>query len=162
MNNKKEDSNFILVIEDSDTKWREIEILLHSIDDIEISFERAKTMQEANRLVSSQTWSLILLDISMNIKSSSSGPAAGGHDFTGGLKIAERMYYLGQDAPIIIVTAFDAFPAKVEGRGEVLGLDEVVKSASNTLGELLVGSVRYGESGWSKKLEILVREVLQG
>ena len=142
----------VLVIEDSETKWREVQRTLASALGPDVAITRAPTIENANREVAKRGWSLVILDISMDIKSSSAGRGAGGHDTTGGLKIAERMFYLGHDAPIVIVTAFDVFPAGSGRRGPALGLQDVVEEAKSLLGDLLIGWVRYGDEGWQERL----------
>jgi CheY-like chemotaxis protein len=151
----------ILVVEDSQKKWDEINALFKNMSGQNFSVHRATTILDANRLISDVNWDLVLLDISMDIRESSSAPSAGGHDTTGGLRIAERMFYLDRDAPIIIVTAFDAFPASIEGQGALLGLDDVVRRASRVLGDLLIGVVRYREDGWAEHLTDLVNKVFK-
>ena len=155
-----ESAKRILVIEDSETKWREVSYVLSALHEPSLVVERAATMQQANTQIARGIWTLVLLDISMDIRSSTAGPGAGGHDTTGGLKIAERMFYLGYDAPTIIVTAFDAFPSERGNRGPVLGLQHVVQKAEDLLGELMIGWVRYGDAGWDDKLSALIRKVL--
>tara|TARA_R110002153_G_scaffold150048_3_gene301624 strand:- start:357 stop:830 length:474 start_codon:yes stop_codon:yes gene_type:complete len=150
----------LLVVEDSEVKWREIHSLLLNMQDVALSIERAKTIDEANRLISDKRWSLILLDISMDIRESASDTSSGGHDTTGGLRVAQRMYYLERDAPIIIVTAFDSFPTRIQDRGAMLGLNDVLASASGMLGDLLIGLVKYQEDGWEDKLSKLIRTVI--
>lgn len=149
----------LLVIEDSDVKWREVSKVLRGLS-LPVEITRAATIEDANREIAKRQWSIVILDISMDIRSSTSGRGAGGHDTTGGLKIAERMFYLEHDAPIVIVTAFDAFPSGQGRRGAVLGLQDVVAEASDLLGELLVGWVRYSEPGWSTLLAEKVTGVL--
>lgn len=156
-----EEKRQVLIIEDSDVKFREVYRVLAKAAGPAVEFVRAATIEEANRQVALCIWTLVILDISMDIKSSSAGRGAGGHDTTGGLKVAERMFYLGYDAPIVIVTAFDAFPSGAGRRGAVLGLQDVVDEASSLLGDLLVGWVRYGDDEWAHKLTSLVQGVLR-
>lgn len=151
----------VLIIEDSDVKFREVHRVLTHAAGPEVELVRAATIEEANRQVARCAWKLVILDISMDIKSSSAGRGAGGHDTTGGLKVAERMFYLGYDAPIVIVTAFDAFPSGAGRRGAVLGLQDVVDEASSLLGDLLVGWVRYGDDAWANELTGLAQSVLR-
>lgn len=150
----------VLIIEDSDVKFREVQRVLAAVAGPDVEFVRAATIEEANRLIAHRIWWLVILDISMDIKSSTAGRGAGGHDTTGGLKIAERMFYLEHDAPIVIVTAFDAFPSGAGRRGAVLGLQDVVDEASSLLGDLLVGAVRYGDTGWEDQLTALFLRLL--
>lgn len=150
----------ILVIEDGDAKFREVQRTVAAAAGVNVEIVRASTIEEANRLIARREWGLVILDISMDIKASSAGRGAGGHDTTGGLKVAERMFYLGHDTPIVIVTAFDAFPSGAGRRGAVLGLEDVVEEAKSLIGDLLIGWVRYGDDGWSKRLTHLVQNAL--
>lgn len=155
-----QEKTHVLIIEDSDVKFREVQRVLVGMARPGVEFVRAATIEEANRQIARCMWMLVILDISMDIKSSSAGRGAGGHDTTGGLKIAERMFYLEYNAPIVIVTAFDAFPSGAGRRGAALGLQDVVAEASSLLGDLLVGWVRYGDDGWASRLTELTRKVL--
>lgn len=150
----------VLIIEDSDTKWQDVATCLEAVYAKRLELSRASTIKEANELVSGSIWNLILLDISMNIRPSSAGQGAGGHDTVGGLKVAERMFYLGHEAPVIIVTAFDAFPAQEQSRNAVLGLEDVIRRASSILGENLRGWIRYGDQDWKTKLISQVASVV--
>jgi CheY-like chemotaxis protein len=151
----------ILVIEDSDPKWRDINRMLRSFEAVPLTVERAATMEEADSKARDAEWDLILLDISMDIRTSAAGPKAGGHDAIGGLKIAERLFLLGHNAPVIIVTAFDAFPAGRTGTKAILGMQDVEREASSSLGLLLVGWVRYGDPDWEASLRNLMSMVLK-
>lgn len=150
----------ILVVEDSNTKWDSIHRVCLSECPEPISVVRAKTMEEAHEKIDEEDWDLILLDISMDIRSSSANNQAGGHDTIGGLKIAERMFLLGFDIPTIIVTAYDAFPATTVGDGVILGLDDVAKTASEYLKSSYVGSVRYSDEDWEGQLATQLRKVI--
>lgn len=149
----------VLIIEDRDTKWRDVHRALTALDN-DIEFTRAATVEQANAEIARGIWSLVILDVSMDIRASSAGRGAGGHDTIGGLKIAERMFYLQYDAPIIIVTAFDAFPSTRGKKGAVLGLQDVIAEATRLLGSLLAGWVRYGDPDWDTNLSNLASEVL--
>lgn len=147
----------VLVIEDSDPKWRDAKRVISAVD-AAIAIVRAPTIEDANREIAAGKWDLILLDISMDIKPSSTGRGAGGHDTTGGLKIAERMFYLEYDAPVIIFTAFDAFPSSGDRRRAVLGLQDVIAQATEFLDQMLVGWIRYGDKNWGQELTRKIRE----
>ncbi|MEP0941984.1 MAG: hypothetical protein ABJH63_15190 [Rhizobiaceae bacterium] len=150
-----------LIIEDSSIKAIAIEKELRQIIDGTGIITRAATLDVAKTEISKQEWDLVFLDISMDIRASSTGRDAGGHDVTGGLKIAERMFLLGQESKVIIVTAFDAFPIDSKQRGAVLGLQDVLDQANKFLGDWLVGWVRYSETGWNMSLARQVKEVLK-
>ena len=138
----------VLVIEDTDRKWNDIQSRLAEFGVSDPM--RASTIEEAESLIE-QDWDLVVLDISMDIRASKSGPKEGGHDTTGGLKIASKMFYLGCEAPTIIVTGFDAFPSRLRGGVEgnvILGLEEVEERARDQLGDAFIGCVKWGRPGW--------------
>jgi hypothetical protein len=138
----------ILVIEDTDRKWNDVRDELTALGASDIV--RASTIEEAEGLIE-ESWNLVVLDISMDIRVSKSGPKEGGHDTTGGLKIASKMYYLGCEAPTIIVTAFDAFPSRLRGGktgSVILGLEEVEARARQQLGEAFIACVKWNSPGW--------------
>jgi CheY-like chemotaxis protein len=143
----------ILVVEDSDAKFAELETLLKSAGYKGIVSERAATITDAEFKIESEEWFAIILDISMDITKSAAGPRLGGHATLGGLGIATKMFLLGREAPTIIVTAFDSFQAIQSERAgyEVLGLEDVERRAADTLGKYFIGCVRYGERGWQEK-----------
>ncbi len=156
------DAKRVLVIEDSESKWKEVEGALITLKNNAITITRAGTLVDAEKAVSNDSWDLIVLDISMDITASIVGPKSGGHDTLGGLRIANKMFLLGREAPTIIVTAFDAFPS-AEGRqgvAEVLGLEDVRESASKILGTAFCGCVRYGDADWKSDFSQLTSEVL--
>lgn len=143
----------VLVIEDTDRKWSDIRDALGSIGTKDV--HRASTIEDAENLIELH-WDLVILDISMDIRASKAGPREGGHDPTGGLKIAAKMYYLGCEAPTIIVTAFDAFPSRHRSAqigNAILGIEEVERRAREQLGTAFVGCVKWDSPGWSSEFQ---------
>ena len=152
----------ILVVEDSDSKWNEIDILLNELCGENKEIVRAKTMVDAETLAISCEWTLLVLDISLDITASATGPKHGGYDSLGGLRVANKMFLLEKEAPTIIVTAFDAFPTgKLQrGRSVILGLEDVREKASSLLGESFLGCVRYGDPEWKEAFNQLAEGVI--
>ncbi len=143
----------ILVIEDTDRKWNDIRDALGFIGAKEV--RRAATIEDAENLIE-LNWDLVVLDISMDIRASKAGPKEGGHDPTGGLKVAAKMYYLGCEAPTIILTAFDAFPSRLRGAqigNVILGLEEVERRAREQLGAAFVGCVKWDSPDWRSEFQ---------
>lgn len=153
----------LLVIEDSDSKYSSIDTLLRSKWGHTIFIERAATITDAETKIELETWSVIILDVSMDIVKSVAGPKQGGHATLGGLNIATKMFLLEREAPTVIVTAFDSFEAVESDRGryEALGLEEVKSRASDTLGTALIGCVRYGDPGWEEQLIGILEGIIQ-
>lgn len=151
----------VLIIEDSESKYRDVLETVRAFLPANIEISRAGTIEEADDAVAQRGWDLICLDVSLDIRSSSAGPRAGGHDAIGGLKILERMYLLNYDAPVIVITAFDAFPPGDDRTGVVLGIEEVLREAKRFMGALVVGHVSYGANTWRSDLECLFGKVLE-
>lgn len=150
----------ILGVEDNERKWARVEAVVQSVfDDAEIV--RARDLKDAERLVEEGGWDLLVLDISLDIRSGGDRGGRGAHDYTGGLKIAGRMYYLECEVPTIIVTGFDAFPsaALAAGHDVILGLEDVGREARKFLGDYLLGSVRFGSPGWEANLSGLLKGI---
>lgn len=151
----------VLCIEDNDIKRERIrEVLDRVVPDAFVAF--AKDQFDGEAKIDEGGWDLILLDISLDIRASQSRSSRGGHDYTGGLKIAGRMYYHQNEAPTIIITGFDAFPSgkAVTGGDVILGLEDVVRLATKYLGEHLFGTIRYGPAGWDDKLADMLRRYI--
>ncbi|MFM6829722.1 MAG: hypothetical protein ACKOVA_05215 [Novosphingobium sp.] len=139
----------VLGIEDNDAKWSRIEELLCA----NISpgaIVRASDLYTGERKVEEPGWDLLILDISLDIRAGAGRAGRGSHDYTGGLKIASRMFYLECEIPTIIVTGFDAFPTGAATAEEdvILGLEDVRRQARKMLGENLLGAVRFGSADW--------------
>ncbi|PCI39890.1 MAG: hypothetical protein COB46_07870 [Rhodospirillaceae bacterium] len=152
----------ILVIEDSEDKWKYVDRLLRSLNKENLTFVRATTVVDAETKVSENNWDLIVLDISLDITASASGPKGGGHATLGGLNIANKMFLLGYEAPTIVLTAFDTFPSAQghQGGTEILGLEDVSARASDLLGTAFLGCIRYGADDWQELFLKLAEEAL--
>lgn len=150
----------VLAVEDNDPKWSRVEAVIRK-DLGQVEIVRARDQLDAERLVDQGGWHLLILDISLDIRAGGGRGGRGGHDYTGGLKIAGRMFYLKCEMPTIIVTGFDAFPtsAAVSGQDVILGLEDVGRQARKFLGDHLLGAVRFGPTGWETDLSILLKSV---
>ncbi|MBZ4402481.1 hypothetical protein [Myxococcus sp. AS-1-15] len=150
----------VLAVEDNDPKWSRIEaVLRQGLGSIDVV--RARDLRDAERLVEEGGWDLLILDISLDIRAGGDRGGRGAHDYTGGLKIAGRMFYLECEVPTIVVTGFDAFPtaAPAAGHEVILGLEDVGRQARRFLGHHLLGAVRFGSAGWDADLLELLKGV---
>lgn len=147
----------ILVIEDSDSKYQAISSVILSTGKTE-SVQRAATVLEAEREVAKRGWNLIVLDISLDIAPSRLGPRSRGQANLGGLGIAQRMFLLQQEAPTVILTAFDSFSTPTVGPGaaEIVGFDEVKIRAEKFLSQSLRGTLQYNSPSWRESLRDIV------
>jgi CheY-like chemotaxis protein len=112
---------------------------------------RASTVAEAEKWIATEDWDIILLDVSMDIRSSQAAMAhTGGHANLGGLAIAQKMFLKRREFPTIILTAFDSFQAEGSRRerAEIVGLEDIERRARDLLGEAFLGCVRYGAAHW--------------
>lgn len=146
----------VLAVEDNDAKWSRVDVVLRQgLGDVSVT--RAKDLHDAEQMIVLEDWDLLILDISLDIRT---GGGRGGQDFTGGLKIAGRMFYLGCEVPTIIVTGFDAFPTSPSaGQNVILGLEDVGRQAQKFLRHHLLGAVRFGSTDWEAELLELLRAV---
>lgn len=142
----------VLVIEDNDNKYAALrEVLVSTIEHSEIT--RAKNVTEGEDFIRHGKWSLLILDVSMDIRGSSRGAIRGGHANMGGLDIVEGMYLTETVCPTIILTGFDYFQSTASGgRTELIGLGELEAKAKRFLKAEFYGCVRYGAVGWKEKL----------
>jgi hypothetical protein len=147
----------LLAIEDNDTKWTRIETVLRDrLGDFALT--RACDLHDAERAIDKGGWDLLILDMSIDIRSGAGRGGRGTHDFTGGLKIVSRMFYNESEIPTIIVTGFDAFPtgAVAAEVDIILGLEDVDRQAKKHLGEHLIGTVRFLTPNWEQNLTALI------
>lgn len=150
----------VLIVEDSDAKYLKLEFVVRQCLGPSASVIRGATVNDAEEKLETKAWNLVLLDISMDITSSKKGPKLGGHATLGGLSIATKMFLLGREAPTIIVTAYDSFETIERGRRQYsIGLEEIERRAKETLGNWLVGCVRYGNSSWENVLQSLIKGI---
>ena len=144
----------VLIVEDSDKKF---EAVSQCVKQAHFGCEvvRASTMVEAEKLILTRIWSLIVLDVSMDIAPSRYGPKVRGQANVGGLAIARKMFLLDKEAPTIIVTAFDSFTAPGAGasRSEILGFEEYLPSS-------LVACLRYNVDGWRRSMMEAVQKAI--
>lgn len=147
----------VLAVEDNDAKWFRVEaVLREGLGDVSVT--RAKDLRDAEQLVELDDWGLLILDISLDIRAGGDRGGRGAHDYTGGLKVAGRMFYLECEVPTILVTGFDAFPtAAAAGQDVILGLEDVGRQARKFLGHHLLGAVRFGSAGWEAELLELLK-----
>jgi hypothetical protein len=154
----------ILVIEDEDAKFSDIESVLLGIDLIS-SFEiaRARTATEAETMLDEGSLALMVLDISLNISAGSLGPLRGGFANLGGLSIAEKMFMFGQSVKTVVVTGFDYFPAAGARQGsyDLVSLRDIETRASEIFGADLLGCIKYSSEGWESRFAACVRRGLE-
>jgi hypothetical protein len=147
----------ILAIEDNDTKWARVEgVMRERLGDFDLT--RASDLHDAEVAIDSGGWDLLILDMSIDIRTGAGRGGHGTHDYTGGLKIASRMFYNECEISTIIVTGFDAFPtgAAVAEDDVIFGLEDIGRQAQKHLGEHLLGTVRFGSQDWELQFVTLL------
>jgi hypothetical protein len=150
----------VLIIEDVDQKHDEVKAVVANVLPINASFSRARTVVEAQDAIEADNWSLIVVDISMDIADSGGAKTREGHANLGGIDIIEQMYLLERDAPTVIVTGFDYFirSSREHEQTEAQTFGDLSIRAKNWLGDKFLGCVRYGKAGWEERL----KDALQG
>ncbi|MDX8500691.1 hypothetical protein RFM99_20005 [Mesorhizobium sp. VK4C] len=149
MNNSITD---ILAVEDIEQKFEDIERVLGDVFP-QARISRAKTVVEATDQLRDGEWQLLILDISMDIAPSASGPARGGHANLGGMDVVEEMFLTEREVPTVIVTGFDYFiTTRSDLSSDAQTFSDIEAQAARWLGGSLLGCIRYGISGWEPKL----------
>lgn len=144
----------VLAIEDNDAKWERVETVVRRALGPDAEITRVRDLYEGEQLVEEPGWDLLVLDISLDIRAGGARGGRGSHDFTGGLKIAGRMFYNECEVPTVIITGFDAFPTggAAQEADVIMGLEDVERQARQFLGEHLLGTLRFGSHGWEDEL----------
>lgn len=150
----------ILALEDSAPKWKRVETVIHDTLGSNVEIRLARDLYEGEPLVQQSGWDLLILDISLDIRSGAGRGGRGAHDYTGGLKIASRMFYEACEIPTVIITGFDAFPSSTSQEDSViLGLEDVDRQARAFLKDYLLKTLRIGAPGWDAELAAILRQV---
>ena len=153
----------ILALEDSELKWKRIEAVVRDTLGQNVEITLARDLYEGEPLVQQTGWDLLILDISLDIRTGAGRGGRGGHDYTGGLKIASRMFYEACEIPTVIVTGFDAFPSSASQEDSIiLGLEDVDRQARAFLKEHLLGTLRIGSPDWDTELARILVQVAGG
>jgi CheY-like chemotaxis protein len=139
----------VLIVEDVDHKFSEVEAALQLAVNQSIAVTRAKTLVEADQFVRDGQWDLVVLDISMDIAPGSSGSAREGHANLGGMDVIEQMFLIEKESPTVIVTGFDYFiRAGSSDHQDAQTFSDLEKKARSFIGGSLLGCVRYGAPNW--------------
>lgn len=148
----------VLVVEDNEKKFHDIEGALKLLLRTRGAISRAKTVVEAEDLLE-RGWDLLVLDISMDISPGSVGPMKGGHANLGGFDVIDRMFFLEITIPTLILTGFDSFQAfgLRSDETEMLGLQDIEKKTEKLLGDAFISCIRYGSAGWAEKFRNSIR-----
>lgn len=141
----------ILIVEDVDTKYRDIlvELQVHVPTERHI---RAENLNDAEDLVMDRDWALLLLDLSMDIAASGSMDLGSGHATLAGLDVVERVALLKLRVPVIIVTGFDSFQDPDRFDNAIMSMADVDTIVKALIGDLYFGCVRYGRENWRTDL----------
>ena len=146
----------VLIVEDNDDKFERVaEITKATYPSSSLS--RACDLFEAERAIEEPGWTLLLLDMTLDLKRGGARRPGTAQDYTGGIKIIGQMYWDEITVPTIIITAFDSSPSsRDDGNGAVIGLEAVEGEAREKLGQMLIGTVRHGPDGWEDELRTLL------
>jgi CheY-like chemotaxis protein len=149
----------ILIVEDHDDKFEDIALVAQPLCPQGAFIHRSTTSVSAIQELNTNSWSLLLLDMSIDIRSGNVSVARGGHANLGGLDIIEYLYLFEVCLPTIIITGFDYFEAarSEERMTELVGLDKIAKTAKAKIGENFLGVVRYQDTGWRDDLQSLIK-----
>ncbi|WP_143105861.1 hypothetical protein [Brevundimonas viscosa] len=143
----------VLIVEDVDTKFNDVAGVVQSTFGDHAKIVRAKNLNDADDLVMSGDWSLLVLDLSMDIAASGSMDLGSGHATLAGLDVVDRLALMKIAIPTVIITGFDSFQDPDRFDNAIMGVEEVNALAINMLGADYLGCVRYGHEDWKEILQ---------
>tara|TARA_R110002126_G_scaffold92837_1_gene220120 strand:- start:1436 stop:1903 length:468 start_codon:yes stop_codon:yes gene_type:complete len=148
----------ILVVEDRDDKYVDIVEVVQPALPPGALLTRSKTSVSAIDELGRSEWSLLLLDMSLDIRTGKVNVSRGGHANLGGLDIVEYLFLFEVSLPTVIITGFDYFEAarRDERMTELVGLEVIATTARSQIGDNFLGVVRYQDAGWKNELTKLV------
>lgn len=147
----------ILIIEDVESKFNDVQRVISECVSDPCVFSRASNLVDAEDAVTSNTWDLVIVDLSMDINGNGSMQGAG-HATLGGLDVLEIMSLLKRDSPVILVTGFDSFQDQDRFDNAIMNLADIDGLALKWLGNAYIGCVRYGSENWSKQLNRMLQK----
>jgi CheY-like chemotaxis protein len=148
----------ILIVEDVDDKYVDVVRCFRRHATGSPDVVRAENLNDAEDEVMKSGWSLMILDISMDISPSGSADYSAGHATMGGLDVLERMYLLKLDIPTVLVTGFDSFQDADRFDNAIMNLGDVDALAKGWLGAAYLGCVRYGTANWEVALGNIIQK----
>lgn len=145
----------VLVIEDVQSKFDDVRSILNRLLPSDTEYVRASNLNEAEDAIM-EDWSLVVVDLSMDINGNGSVQGAG-HATLGGLDVLERMALLKIDHPTVLVTGFDSFQDTDRFDNAIMNLTDISGLASEWLGTAYVGCIRYGGDNWGRRFERMLQ-----
>jgi CheY-like chemotaxis protein len=146
----------VLIVEDVDDKFRDVTRVIEQLFGHDLVLHRATNLNDAEDMLAQAEWSLLLLDLSMDITETKSVDTSSGHASLGGLDILERMSLLRISIPTILVTGFDSFQDSDRFGNTITHLPDVERLAKDWIDASYIGYVRYGPTRWDKRLRMLL------
>lgn len=146
----------ILIAEDSDQKIEELNQFLSSFGRSDFTISVSRSFKESIKLILSEQFDLVILDMSMPTKSGSlniNNRSLAGRDILSTV----RFNRLTQ-VKFVIFSQFGEF-----GRhDEVVSLSEIYESLIAEHGDIIIGYVKYDSSSdsWKKSLKMLLKGFL--
>ena len=147
----------ILVIEDDEHKRRRLVEHLRLISADEIG--EARSMQSGLRSILSNTWDMVVLDMTMPTFDVGADESGGRPQVYAGWEVLRQMRRKGATTPILMVTQFDQF-----GEGpDAQTLEQLDVSLREAFPVTYRGSIYYNvvSENWKQALTERVREIAQ-
>ena len=147
----------ILVVEDDENKLRQVSEILSCVQGINLVLKRS--YQSGLKEISSNSYGLIVLDMSMPTYDKSSSEPGGRFRKFAGKEILAEINRRKISTKVLLVTAFDTF-----GEGSTfVTLKELDRKLSISYPNVYLGCVFYNasETNWSEELLVHVLNVME-
>jgi CheY-like chemotaxis protein len=147
----------VLIVEDIETKRLSIQEVVESVVvPVEVHF--AASVKSAIKLLEEESYSLILLDMSLPTFDLTTSEGGGTPRPRGGMELFAHLGGAGLEVPVIVVSAYGA----LEERGSMVSLEEISARLRRDYPELFRGSVLFDSvyTVWADQLTSLIRKAL--
>jgi CheY-like chemotaxis protein len=147
----------VLIVEDIETKRLSIQQLIESLL-VPVEVRCAASVKSAIRLLEEESYSLVLLDMSLPTFDLTTSEGGGTPRTRGGMELFAHLDGAGLEVPVIVVSAYGA----LEERGSMISMDEISARLRRDYPELFQGSVLFDSvyTVWADQLTPLIRKAL--
>lgn len=148
----------ILLVEDDDPKRRNILLTLSKIVPGAV-IDEAKSVNSALHRLRSSVFDLALLDMSLPSFDVGPGESGGRPQGFGGIEVLRSMDRFGLEVPVVVLTAYEAFPS---GERQI-NLETLAEDLRRSHPRTFRGLVFYNSvfSSWSDELGTHIRRITE-
>lgn len=148
----------LLIVEDEAPKLRNIKEVAEELGFFSV-VEEARSVSSAIKILKAGSFELVILDMSLPTFDIAAGESGGRPQGFGGREVLRYMARFKVKPPVIVATAYEAFPDK----GKAIDLNGLGASLEAEHPEMFKGIVFYNTmfSKWREEIVATIRRVLE-